>query len=215
MTIKSTRIHWMSNPYACWSHWRNAGTYRSPKCCAAPFESLQREGNPARTRHPRPIAGFPARAPGRCPPMGAGAEGRAPGGVSLAAFQVRMIHLDTSFLIRALAPGSPEDRKLRGWMGEGETLGMSAVAWAELLCGPLERSEMEWVAEIVGQRQDLSARSNASFSAAIPITRTCPLASEGLLLPGGANVRSDATARTSSSCRPPGITSSPSGICLA
>ena len=112
-----------------------------------------------------------------------------------------MIHLDTSFLIRALAPGSPEDRKLRGWMGEGETLGMSAVAWAELLCGPLERSEMEWVAEIVGQRQDLSARSNASFSAAIPITRTCRpvsggrcplwvgLASEWLLLPGGANVR--------------------------
>ena len=67
-----------------------------------------------------------------------------------------MIHLDTSFLIRALAPGSPEDRKLRGWMGEGETLGMSAVAWAELLCGPLERSEMEWVAEIVGQRQDFT-----------------------------------------------------------
>ena len=53
-------------------------------------------------RRPRPIAGFPARAPGRCLPMGAGAEGRAPGGVSLAAFQIRMIHLDTSFLIRAL-----------------------------------------------------------------------------------------------------------------
>ena len=67
-----------------------------------------------------------------------------------------MIHLDTSFLIRALAPGSPEDRKLRGWMGEGETLGMSAVAWAELLCGPLDRSEMEWAAEIVGQRQDFT-----------------------------------------------------------
>ena len=63
-----------------------------------------------------------------------------------------MIHLDTSFLIRALVLGSPEDRKLRGWIGEGKTLGMSAVAWAELLCGPLARSEMEWAAEIVGQR---------------------------------------------------------------
>ena len=34
-----------------------------------------------------------------------------------------MIHLDTSFLIRALALGSPEDRKLRGWIGEGQTPG--------------------------------------------------------------------------------------------
>ena len=67
-----------------------------------------------------------------------------------------MTHLDTSFLIRALAPGSLEDRKLRGWIGEGKTLGMSTVAWAELLCGPLARSEMEWTAEIVGQRLDLT-----------------------------------------------------------
>ena len=67
-----------------------------------------------------------------------------------------MIHLDTSFLIRALDQGSPEDRKLRGWMGEGETLGMSAVAWAELLCGPLAPSEMELAAEIVGQRRDFT-----------------------------------------------------------
>ena len=34
---------------------------------------------------------------------------------------------------------------------------MSAVAWAELLCGPLARSEMEWAAGIVGQRQDFTA----------------------------------------------------------
>ncbi len=67
-----------------------------------------------------------------------------------------MIHLDTSFLIRALDPGSAEDRKLRGWIEEGETLGMSTVAWAELLCGPLAPSEMELVAEIVGQRRDFT-----------------------------------------------------------
>ena len=72
------------------------------------------------------------------------------------AAQVRMIHLDTSFLIRALALGSPEDRRLRAWIGEGKTLGMSTVAWAELLCGPLKRSEMELATEIVGQRQDFT-----------------------------------------------------------
>ena len=72
-----------------------------------------------------------------------------------------MIHFDTSFLIRALDRGAPEDHKLRGWIGEGETLGMSAVAWAELLCGPLARSEMEWAAEIVGQRQNFTAEHAA------------------------------------------------------
>ena len=72
------------------------------------------------------------------------------------AAQVRMIHLDTSFLIRALALGSPEDRRLRAWIGEGKTLGMSTVAWAELLCGPLNRSEMELATEIVGRRQDFT-----------------------------------------------------------
>ena len=63
-----------------------------------------------------------------------------------------MIHLDTSFLIRALDLGSSEDRKLRSWIGEGET-----VAWAEFLCGPLARSEMELASEIVGQRRDFTA----------------------------------------------------------
>ena len=67
-----------------------------------------------------------------------------------------MIHLDTSFLIRALDLGTPEDRKLRGWIGEGETLRMSTVAWAEFLCGPLTQSEMELATEIVGRRRDFT-----------------------------------------------------------
>ena len=33
---------------------------------------------------------------------------------------------------------------------------MSTVAWAELLCGPLKRSEVEWATEIVGQRHDFT-----------------------------------------------------------
>ena len=47
-----------------------------------------------------------------------------------------MIQLDTCFPIRALNLGSPEDRKLRAWIGAGETLSMSTVAWAEFLCCP-------------------------------------------------------------------------------
>ena len=67
-----------------------------------------------------------------------------------------MIHLDTSFLIRALNPGSPEDHRLRGWIRDGETLGMGAVAWAEFLCGPLTQSEREFTAEIVKPPRDFT-----------------------------------------------------------
>jgi predicted nucleic acid-binding protein len=49
-----------------------------------------------------------------------------------------VIHLDTSFLIRALVRSSPQDRRLRQWLGAGEKLGISAIGWAEFLCGPLE-----------------------------------------------------------------------------
>ena len=39
-----------------------------------------------------------------------------------------MIHLDTSFLIRALTRGSPEDRRLRAWLQEATSVGISAVS---------------------------------------------------------------------------------------
>ncbi|MDE0100422.1 MAG: PIN domain-containing protein [Truepera sp.] len=68
-----------------------------------------------------------------------------------------MIQLDTGFLIRALNSGSPEDRKLRDWIGAGETLSMSAVAWAEFLCGPLDGSELALAAQIVGEHRDFTS----------------------------------------------------------
>ncbi len=67
-----------------------------------------------------------------------------------------MIHLDTSYLIRALDPGSPEDLELREWIGAGEALIMSTVAWAELLCGPLGGAESELATRIVGRRRDFT-----------------------------------------------------------
>lgn len=67
-----------------------------------------------------------------------------------------MIHLDTSFLIRALNSGSPEDRKLREWIGVGETLRMNTVAWAEFLCGPLDESEIALAAQIVERHGDFT-----------------------------------------------------------
>jgi predicted nucleic acid-binding protein len=49
-----------------------------------------------------------------------------------------MIHLDTNFLIQATVAGSPAHVSFRRWSAAGESLGVSAVAWAEYLCGPLD-----------------------------------------------------------------------------
>ena len=63
-----------------------------------------------------------------------------------------MIHLDTSFMILGLVTGSPQDRKLRHWLQVNETLGMSAIAWAELLCGPMSVDLLGVATRVVSER---------------------------------------------------------------
>jgi predicted nucleic acid-binding protein len=53
-----------------------------------------------------------------------------------------MIHLDTGFLIRALVAGSPESEQMERWLGGGEPIRVSAVAWTEFLCGPVAESDV-------------------------------------------------------------------------
>jgi predicted nucleic acid-binding protein len=60
-----------------------------------------------------------------------------------------MIHLDTSFLVRALLAGSPQDRMLREWLHRGERLGISSIGWAEFLCGPLEPDQLELASSLL------------------------------------------------------------------
>lgn len=62
-----------------------------------------------------------------------------------------IIHLDTSFLIRALSANSAEDRNLREWIAAGVTLGISCIGWAEFLCGPLDSRQLALAAAIVGE----------------------------------------------------------------
>jgi len=63
----------------------------------------------------------------------------------------RTIHLDTSFLIRALDPTYAEWAKLRGWLRARRTVVMCVLAWGEFLCGPLDEVD-EAVARRVAQR---------------------------------------------------------------
>ena len=60
-----------------------------------------------------------------------------------------MIHLDTSFLIRALLRDSAEQFELRQWLSDGVAVGISAIGWAEFLCGPLTTKDIELAAQIV------------------------------------------------------------------
>lgn len=68
-----------------------------------------------------------------------------------------MILLDTSFLIRALVPGSPQDRRLRAWLAEDTEVAVSAVAWAEFLCGPLDPDALALAAAVVGEALPVTA----------------------------------------------------------
>ena len=60
-----------------------------------------------------------------------------------------MIHLDTSFLIPALIPDTQQDQQVRNWVSEGEVIVISAVVWAEFLCGPLSQSDLNAALQIV------------------------------------------------------------------
>lgn len=64
-----------------------------------------------------------------------------------------MIHLDTSFLIRALVRGTPEDRALRRWIANSESLAVCSVAWAEFQCGPLSPSELAVAGAIIDRHR--------------------------------------------------------------
>ena len=67
-----------------------------------------------------------------------------------------MIHLDTSFLIRALVRDSQEDAQLRDWMSADEPLGMSMIAWAEFLCGPIDEIALSLASLVVGHRAEFT-----------------------------------------------------------
>ena len=82
--------------------------------------------------------------------MGATGSQRTTCGVS--GCKSTMIHLDTSFLIRALVPGSPQDKSLRRWLESGDSFVMSTIAWAEFLCGPLETRQADLARQIVSDR---------------------------------------------------------------
>ena len=87
-------------------------------------------------------------------------HGRSATGLNVAPVVVRaadpLIQIDTSYLIRALVKGSAQDRALRIWLRNGETLAISAIAWGEFLCGPAEEGQVDLAARVVPERLDFT-----------------------------------------------------------
>jgi len=52
-----------------------------------------------------------------------------------------MVHLDASFLIDSLVAGSSQEAQVVTWLTAGESVGVSAIAWGEFLCGPISPAE--------------------------------------------------------------------------
>jgi len=48
-----------------------------------------------------------------------------------------LILLATSFLVRALVTASAHDCRLRRWLADKESIGVSSITWAQFLCGPV------------------------------------------------------------------------------
>ncbi len=67
------------------------------------------------------------------------------------------IHLDTSFLIRALVVGSEESAMLRGWLISRRGIAMSTLAWGEFLCGPVDEGVEELARRVTRTRIPLGA----------------------------------------------------------
>lgn len=76
-----------------------------------------------------------------------------------------MIHLDASFLIHAAITGSPEARRLADWIRKNAEIAISAVAWAEFLCGPVSREQAALAARIIGEPVAFTAEDGTRASA--------------------------------------------------
>ena len=82
-----------------------------------------------------------------------------------------MILLDTNFLIRALVAGSREADQVSAWLGSGEELCTSSIAWYEFLSGPVDDEAVELIRLVVGDRvlpfvADTAAEAARLFNAA-------------------------------------------------
>lgn len=68
------------------------------------------------------------------------------------------VHLDTSFLVRALQRDSPQSERLLEWLQSGRPIAISALAWSEFLCGPVSADQREAAIRVLDEPVPLLGR---------------------------------------------------------
>jgi predicted nucleic acid-binding protein len=68
------------------------------------------------------------------------------------------VHLDTSFLARSVHPDNAEATSLLEWLEQGRPVMVSAMAWAEFLCGPVTDGQRNLAMQVVGEPVPVAAR---------------------------------------------------------
>lgn len=76
-----------------------------------------------------------------------------------------VIHLDANYLILATVAGSPEEQRIRAWLGRGEELATSAIAWMEFVTGPVSPAVVAAMTEVIDDRVHPVERKEAELAA--------------------------------------------------
>jgi predicted nucleic acid-binding protein len=77
-----------------------------------------------------------------------------------------MIHLDTSFLIRALRTATPEAALLDRWFASGEPVAIGSICWCEFMCGSVDAPTIDLALRTLSSPQAFTvddAQQAASF----------------------------------------------------
>ena len=76
-----------------------------------------------------------------------------------------IVALDSNFLVATRKAGSAEGKRLEHWLNEGHAIEVSAVAWSEYLCGPIENDDVAITRQLISSivpfdeaRAELAAR---------------------------------------------------------
>jgi predicted nucleic acid-binding protein len=59
------------------------------------------------------------------------------------------IALDANYLVKGLVRGTAASQQIRAWVQEGYGMAMSAVAWSEYLCGPVDSAVIPAARQLV------------------------------------------------------------------
>jgi predicted nucleic acid-binding protein len=78
-----------------------------------------------------------------------------------------MIHLDANFLIHFLKNDSPQAKIAEALLARGESFAVSAVAWMEVVSGPVSAAQLEALSALIQDRIVPFDRAEAFIAASL------------------------------------------------